>query len=126
MTTGWVNWRRRLALAFVTASAVASFAGLRAAAGESATDAIATASRTETERIANFEYHPTPLTVSAGTTVVFSNQSGISHTATENGGGFKTGVIKPGTTASVTFKRPGTYFFHCSIHPFMHGKIVVR
>src|SRR6185312_1447745 len=106
MTTGWVNWRRRLALAFVTAIAVASFAGLRAAAGESAT---ATASSTKTERIANFEYHPTPLTISAGTKVVFSNASDISHTATENGGGFKTGVIKPGETASVTFKRAGTY-----------------
>ncbi len=120
---GWVNWRRRLGLVFVTAIAVASFAGLRAAAGESAT---ATASRAKTERIANFEYQPTPLTVSAGTKVDFSNQSKISHTATENGGGFATGVIKPGETASVTFKRPGTYVFHCSIHPFMHGKIVVR
>lgn len=126
MTTGWVNWRRRLALAFVMAIAVASFAGLRAAASESATSPVASASGTKTERIANFEYHPTPLTVGAGTTVVFSNQSNISHTATENGGGFKTGVIKPGTTASITLKRPGTYFFHCSIHPFMHGKIVVR
>ncbi|HEY2715633.1 MAG TPA: cupredoxin domain-containing protein [Solirubrobacterales bacterium] len=123
MTTGWVNWRRRLALALVTAIAVASFAGLRAAAGESAT---ATASRAKTERIANFEYQPTPLTVSAGTTVTFSNASKISHTATENGGGFRTGVIKPGESASVTFKRAGTYVFHCSIHPFMHGKIVVR
>jgi plastocyanin len=124
MMAGWVNWRRRLALAFVTAIAVASFAGLRAAAGESATGA--TASRAETERIANFEYQPTPLRVQAGTKVVFSNASDVSHTATENGGGFKTGVIKPGETASVTFKWAGTYLFHCSIHPFMHGKIVVR
>ncbi len=123
MTAGWVNWRRRLGLVFVTAIAVASFAGLRAAAGESAT---ATASRAATERIAHFEYQPTPLTVAAGTTVAFSNQSNTSHTATENGGGFRTGVIRPGTSASVTFKRPGTYVFHCSIHPFMHGKIVVR
>lgn len=123
MTAGWVNWRRRLGLALVAAIAALSFAGLRVAAGESATEA--TASRVRSERIANFEYHPTPLTVRAGTTVVFSNQSRVTHTATENGGGFDTGRIKPGRAASVTFKRPGTYVFHCQIHPFMHGKIVV-
>lgn len=128
MTAGWVNWRRRLALAFAMAAAVASFAGLRAAASESATAATATASRAVTEKIVNFAYRPTPLTVSAGTRVVFSNQTaGTTHTATQNGGhGFKTGRINPGQTASVTFKRPGTYFFHCSIHPFMHGRIVVE
>jgi plastocyanin len=124
MTAGWVNWRRRLGLALVTAIAVLSFAGLRAAAGESATEA--TASRAKTETIANFEFQPTPLKVTAGTKVVFSNQSRVTHTATENGGGFDTGNIRPGTTASVTFKRAGTYVFHCSIHPFMHGKIVVK
>ena len=113
-------------MAAVTAIAVASLAGLRAAAGESATGPTATASHAATERIANFEYHPTPLVVSPGTKVVFSNRSGITHTATENGGGFNTGRIKPGATASVTFKRPGTYVFHCMIHPFMHGKIVVK
>jgi plastocyanin len=124
MTAGWVKWRRRLGLASVAAIAALSFAGLRAAAGESATEA--TASRAKTERIANFEYHPTPLTVSAGTKIVFSNQSHVTHTATENGGGFNTGHIKPGETASVTLDKPGTYVFHCEIHPFMHGKIIVR
>jgi plastocyanin len=126
MTAGWVNWRRRFGLATVTAIAVLSFAGLRAAAGESATDPSATASRSATEGIVSFAFHPTPLTVPAGTKVVFVNQSGTTHTATENGGGFDTGGIKAGKSASVTFKRPGTYLFHCSIHPFMHGKIIVR
>lgn len=125
MTAGWDNWRRRLALAFVTAIAVASLAGLRAAAGQSATDPSATASRAASERIANFSFRPTPLRVGAGTRVVFSNQDSTAHTATQNGGGFDTGRIKPGKSAAVTFKRPGTYPFHCSIHPFMHGKVIV-
>ena len=126
MTTGWEHWRRRLALATVAAIAIASLAGLRAAAGQSATDPAATASRAASERIANFSFRPTPLTVGAGTRVVFSNDDGTAHTATQNGGGFDTGRIKPGKAAAVTFKRPGTYLFHCSIHPFMKGKIVVR
>lgn len=126
MTAGWNSWRRRLALAFVTAIALASFAGLRAAASQSATDPAATASRAATERVVDFAYRPTPLTVSAGTRVVFSNQGRTAHTATQNGGGFDTGRIRPGKAASVTFKRRGTFLFHCTIHPFMHGRIVVR
>jgi plastocyanin len=126
MTAGWVNLRRRLGWAIVTAIAVLSFVGLRAAAGQTTTDPSATASRARVVSIANFAYHPTPLTVSAGTRVTFSNHSGTAHTATQNGGGFDTGRIKPGKAASVTFKRRGTYSFHCTIHPFMHGKIVVR
>ena len=105
---------------------MASLAGLRAAAGQSATDQSAIASRAASERIANFSFQPTPLTVSAGTRVVFTNQDSTTHTATQNGGGFATGRIRPGKSAAVTFKRPGTYLFHCSIHPFMKGKIVVE
>ena len=110
-------------MALVAAIAALSLAGLFAAAGESATEA--SASRAASEKIEDFEFRPTPLRVSAGTSVVFSNRSNVTHTATENGGGFDTGRIRPGKTASVTFKRPGTYVFHCTIHPFMHGKIVV-
>jgi plastocyanin len=124
MTIDLITWRRRLGLMLVALLALFSLAGLHAAAGQSATEA--SASRAATEKIANFEFQPTPLHVSAGTKVVFANRSGVSHTATQNGRGFDTGVIKPGKTASVTLKRAGTYVFHCEIHPFMHGKIVVE
>ncbi len=123
MTTSEINWRRRFGLAFVLAAAALSLVGLRAAAGQTATGH-ATASAAKSVRIANFEYHPTPLTVSAGTKVTFANASDVTHTAT--GKAFDTGDIRPGKTASVTLKKPGTYVFHCEIHPFMHGKIVVR
>src|SRR5690349_13444730 len=109
MTAGWDNWRRRLTLAFVAAIAVASLAGLRAAAGVSATDPGATASRAASERIVDFSFRPTPLRVSPGTRVVFANQDSTAHTATQNGGGFDTGTIKPGKAAAVTFNRAGTF-----------------
>jgi plastocyanin len=124
MTAGGLNWRRRFALAAVAAIAVLSFGGLRAAAGESASEPGARASAAGAVRIANFKYQPTPLTVSAGSKVAFTNASGVTHTAT--GGAFDTGEIRPGKSVSVTLKRPGTYAFHCTIHPFMHGKIVVK
>jgi plastocyanin len=124
MTAFEISWRRRFALALVLAAAALSLVGLRAAAGQSATSGDATASAAKAVKIANFAYHPTPLTVSAGTTVTFTNRSGVTHTA--SGSAFNTGHIAPGKSASVTLKKPGTYVFHCMIHPFMHGKIIVR
>jgi plastocyanin len=79
----------------------------------------------ETVRIANFEFHPGTLTISRGTKVKFHNASGTAHTATRKGS-FNTGRIAPGTSITIRFNHAGTFAYHCSIHPFMHGKIVVQ
>jgi plastocyanin len=80
-------------------------------------------SRTRGVDISHFEFHPHTLAVAKGTKVVFSNSSGTTHTAT--GSGFDTGRIKPGHAAAVSFEQKGTFSYHCKIHPFMHGKVVV-
>ena len=96
--------------------------GLRgeiASAGETAQ-----ASRSATVGVVSFAFKPATMTVGKGSTVVFANKSNIAHTATR-GGSFDTGLIKPGKSASVRFKQKGTFAYHCTIHPFMKGKIVV-
>jgi plastocyanin len=75
--------------------------------------------------IDDFAFHPRRLNVGRGTRVVFANRDGTAHTATRRGS-FNTGRIRPGRSAALRFGRSGTYAYHCSIHPFMHGKIVVR
>jgi plastocyanin len=84
----------------------------------------ATASGSRTVDINHFAFHPPTLNVAKGARVVFSNSAGIAHTATDKGA-FDTGHIKPGHSVAVRFERKGTFSYHCSIHPFMHGKIVV-
>jgi plastocyanin len=84
----------------------------------------AQASGAKTVTIDHFEFKPHALGVAKGTTVVFANASGTAHTATDSGV-FDTGRIKPGRSVSVRFKQKGTFSYHCKIHPFMHGKIVV-
>lgn len=84
----------------------------------------AQASRAKTVDISHFEFHPGKLEVPKGARVVFSNSSGIDHTATDRGV-FDTGHIKPGKTSAVRFEQKGTFAYHCKIHPFMQGKIVV-
>ena len=84
----------------------------------------ASASGTSTVTIDHFKYSPTPLHVSKGATVVFSNTSRSKHTATRKGS-FNTGKINPGQSVSVRFTAPGTYAYRCLIHPEMHVKIIV-
>ena len=40
-------------------------------------------------------------------------------------GGWDTGLLANGQSATVTFNRPGTYNFNCSPHPSMIGQIIV-
>lgn len=82
------------------------------------------ASRAKTVDISNFEFHPKTLSIGKGAQVVFSNSSGTAHTATD-AGAFDTGRIQAGRSVAVRFRQKGTFRYHCTIHPFMHGKIVV-
>jgi plastocyanin len=84
----------------------------------------ASASGTRTVNIDHFKFHPRTLDVAKGTKVVFSNSADVAHTATDPGS-FDTGHIKPGRSVTVRFTQKGTFSYHCTIHPFMHGKIVV-
>lgn len=75
--------------------------------------------------ISGFAFHPHTLRVTRGTRVVFVNSDATAHTAIRRGR-FATGRIRPGHSVTVRLRRAGVYAYHCSIHPFMHGKIVVR
>lgn len=72
-------------------------------------------------------YSPNPTNVPAGTTVTWVNHDGTTHTATSNSGAFDTQGISAGATSkAVTFSTPGTFQYHCSIHPNMIGTINVQ
>ena len=60
-----------------------------------------------------------------GARVTVSNQDSTAHTATADAGSFDTGNIDPGESKSVTLTKAGRFPYHCDIHPFMHGVIVV-
>ena len=79
-----------------------------------------------TVEIANFAFSPNQITVTAGTTVTWVNNDSAQHTATGDGGEFDTGTINSGGSASITFNTPGTFTYHCEIHPNMTATIVVQ
>jgi plastocyanin len=74
--------------------------------------------------ISGFAFHPHALRVRRGTKVVFANGDSVAHTATRRGS-FNTGRILPRHSVAVRLRRAGVFAFHCTIHPFMHGKIIV-
>ena len=75
--------------------------------------------------IADFSFSPGTITIHVGDTVTWTNNGPSAHTATSQDGGFDTGVLQKGSSASHTFTRAGTFSYICQIHPFMHGRIVV-
>lgn len=121
MTTSW-DWKGRWA--FVLAVAAATVLLIAGGKG-SAAGAGATASAATSVDINHFAFHPPTLRVRQGARVAFVNSSNVTHTATR-AGSFNTGHIKPGKSVTVRFNQKGTFAYHCNIHPFMHGKIVVE
>jgi plastocyanin len=77
-------------------------------------------------KIDNFSFGPQTLTVSVGTTVVWTNREDIPHTLDSTDGVFKSKVRDTDEKFSYTFTKAGTYPYFCSVHPKMTGKVVVQ
>jgi plastocyanin len=75
--------------------------------------------------IVDFAFKPGTLRVNRGTGVAFTNTANTAHTATK-AGAFDTKRIQPGEKVVVKFNKRGTFAYHCKIHPFMKGKVVVE
>src|SRR5437899_190989 len=72
--------------------------------------------------INNFAFMPSTVTIATGVQVQRTNQDGTGHTVTAH----DPDILDRGQTFSQTFSAPGAYSYHCSIHPFMKGKVVVQ
>jgi plastocyanin len=75
--------------------------------------------------IEDFDFAPASLDVAAGASVTWTNQGGSGHTVTADDGSFDSGTVAPGSTFTQTFAQPGTFAYHCAIHPSMKGTITV-
>ncbi len=76
-------------------------------------------------RMSSGAFIPANLTVPAGTTVKWINNSTVDHTVTSNDDLFDQ-LVTPGNEFSYTFSTAGTFSFVCTIHPGMTGAIVVE
>ena len=77
-------------------------------------------------------YSPPVLTIRAGDMIEWLNRSSSEHTITHDGCGhnqrcaFHSGHLHPGERFSGPSLAPGRYPYHCEIHPFMRGVLVIE
>jgi plastocyanin len=79
-------------------------------------------------QISNYQFSPNSLTVPVGATVTWINKDLDVHTVTSDDTppAFKSAGLDTDDKFSFTFSKAGTYPYHCTLHPHMTGKIVVR
>ena len=73
-----------------------------------------------------FFFSPKRVSVKAGSTILWINPGSTLHTVTSNNGKFKSKNLPAKGRVKITFKRVGTYKYHCIFHSSMTGKIVVH
>jgi plastocyanin len=89
------------------------------------THRIARAAADPSATISDFQFAPATITVHVGDTITWTNNGPSAHTATATNHSFDTGILRKGQSASHTFSQAGTFTYICTIHPFMHGTVVV-
>jgi plastocyanin len=75
--------------------------------------------------ISGFAFSPAAVTVQAGTTVRWTNKDSAGHTVVSDTGVWESGDLGQGGTFSREFDTPGTFAYHCGVHPSMKGEIIV-
>jgi plastocyanin len=81
--------------------------------------------QTQKVAIANMRFNPQNVSVAAGDMVEWTNQMSMAHTVTADDDSFDSGALGKNLTFSQPFNTPGTVSYHCNIHPFMTGSVIV-
>jgi len=75
--------------------------------------------------IINYAFTPNNVSIGVGDTVTW-NWVGSPHTTTSDTGLWDSGVFGTGHTFTQKFTSAGSFPFHCVVHPFMTGTVVVQ
>ena len=96
-------------------------------AAPAATDAAPAAAGDTPVDIRDFAFNPNAIEVAAGSTITWTNQDAVPHTATGvDRAVLQSGTIQPGASFTQEFDTPGTFDFFCEFHGNMKGQIVVK
>jgi plastocyanin len=78
------------------------------------------------EKNEKYSFSPATLTIKAGSEVIWTNVSDAAHTVTSDTSAFTaSSAFKKNGTFMMIFATPGTFKYHCSIHPYMMATITV-
>jgi plastocyanin len=105
--------------------------GSSTATGPTNTPTVAIGARTQVTVIATKSGHPDalyvpdPIRVYVGQTITWSNTDTDPHDVSADNGAFYSGPIGTGGRWRWKATKPGTYTYTCTLHPDMHGTIIV-
>ncbi|MFT4037356.1 MAG: cupredoxin family copper-binding protein, partial [Thermomicrobiales bacterium] len=92
-----------------------------------ATDAAPAAAADSPIDIRDFAFSPNPIEIPAGSTITWTNQDAVPHTATGiDRAALQSGTLQPGSSFTQEFDAPGTFDYFCEFHGNMKGQIVVK
>jgi len=126
-TTGGTTTTATTTTEATTTSRATTTTAATTTTGATTTTAASTTSTTTATTVTKIDvsglaFHPASVTVAKGTTVKWRNNDAVAHTTTGSGWN---GNLASGASFSLTFSTPGTYAYHCNIHPSMTGTITV-
>jgi plastocyanin len=107
---------------------VAAAGGLQLRNSYASVSKVTTKTVKTVEKSGNYYFSPKATTIKKGTKVVWTNKTDTAHTVTGLGSlsSLKRNLAV-GKTVTHVFNKPGTYHYHCTIHPTtMKGTIVVK
>ncbi len=76
--------------------------------------------------IQGFAFTPVTITVTANTTITWTNKDTAPHTVTSDSGVFGSATLGTNGTYSFKFTTAGNYPYHCAIHTTMTGTVIVN
>jgi plastocyanin len=86
---------------------------------------VQTVARAGSVTVANMAFSPASVSTTLGGTVTWTFQDSVGHTSTSNQGFWDSGTRLGGATYVRTFTSAGTFAYHGTIHPMMHGTVKV-
>ncbi|MEP7042381.1 MAG: cupredoxin family copper-binding protein [Dokdonella sp.] len=81
---------------------------------------------TPTVEITKFAFTPGEITISPGTTIVWTNHDEVPHTVTSTDKRLASKALDTDDRFEHTFADAGDYTYFCAVHPFMTGVVHVR
>lgn len=90
-----------------------------------AADPVSAQTDTVEVQIQNFAFDPTPVMITVGTTVLWTNLDVAPHTSTSDDGFWDSGVLTTGQSFAFTFTTVGEFGYFCGVHPAMQGVVQV-
>jgi plastocyanin len=113
-------------LIVVVGISIGAYAGGSTSPGSGIMISIVAGASNPTNAGGHFSPSMTVVVIGVNNTVTWVNNDFTIHTITSDSGSFSSGLLNSGDKWTYTFTTAGTFGYHCELHPFMTGTVIVE